>query len=226
VRARAGTRHPGGGRRPGRGTMWLAAAGVLALVAVVLTGRAAAERPSNDAVLVARAAVPAGTDLGRSDAAALVEMVPVPEGLPLAGLVRDAATAAGRPLVAPLSPGEPVTEAALGGAPGTGPLPLAPGERAISVPVSLAGVAAGALRPGVRVDLLASTGEGLTGRSRVVVANVEVLQAGDMAREDGGPVDASALLRVTARQALRVTEALDFARDVRLVIRPFVEAAP
>ena len=149
----------------------------------------------------------------------------VPEGLALRGLVRDPAQIAGRLLVVPLAPGEPLTEAALGGAPGTGPAPLAPGERAISVPAALAGVGAAALRPGVRVDVLASTGEGLTGRSHVVVPDVEVLQAGGVS-EEGGPIEGAVLLRVSARQALRMTEALDFAREVRLVIRPVGGTGP
>lgn len=205
--------------------MWLAAAGLLALVAVVLTGRAAAEGSSGDAVLVAQVAIPAGADLAGEGARGSLVRAPVPSGLELTGLLRDPAAIAGRRLLVPLGPGEPLTEAALGGSPGTGPAPLAEGERAISVPLALAGGTAGAVRPGVRVDLVASSGEGLTGRSRVVVANVEVLQVDHIATDDGR-IDPGALLRVTARQALRVTEAIDFARGVRLVIRPMAEATP
>jgi Flp pilus assembly protein CpaB len=210
-------------RRRGPGVAWLVAAGALALIAVVLTGRAAAGRPSRDAVLVAQAAVAVGTDLESAAGRGLLVPARVPEGLTLGGLVRDLAQIAGRPLVVPLSPGEPLTEAALGGAPGTGPAPLGPGERAISVPAALAGVGATALRPGVRVDVVASTGEGLTGRSRMVVPNVEVLQVGGVS-EGGGPSEGGVLLRVSARQALGMAEALDFAREVRLVIRPVAGA--
>jgi pilus assembly protein CpaB len=205
--------------------MWLAAAGLLALVAVVLTGRAAAEGPSGDAVLVAQAAIPAGTDLAAENARGSLVLAPVPRGLELPGLLRDPTAIAGRRLVVPLGVGEPLTEAALGGSPGAGPAPLAEGERAISVPLALAGGVAGAVRPGARVDLVASSGEGLTGRSHVVVANVEVLQVDEVATDDGR-TDPGALLRVSARQALRVTEAIDFARGVRLVIRPMGEARP
>lgn len=205
--------------------MWLAAAGLLALVAVVLTGRAAAESPSGDAVLVAQVAIPAGTDLAGGSAQGALVLAPVPNGLELPGLLRDPAAIGGRRLLVPLGAGEPLTESALGGSPGAGPAPLAAGERAISVPLALAGGAAGAVRPGMRVDLVASSGEGLTGRSRVVVANVEVLQVDDVA-SDGTRTDPGALLRVTARQALRVTEAIDFARGVRLVMRPMGEATP
>jgi pilus assembly protein CpaB len=215
----------GGGSRSGRGMVWLVAAGMLAVVAVILTGRAAAERPSRDAVLVAQVPLAAGADLATEAASGSLVLSPVPEGLNLRGLIRDPDVIAGRPLVVPLAAGEPLTEGALGGAPGTGPAPLTDGERAISVPMALAGAAAAALRPGMRVDLVASSGEGLTGRSRVVVADVEVLQVQSV-DSDGRNLDAAALLRVSARQALRATEAIDFARGVRLVIRPFGEAAP
>lgn len=224
MRNRGGARSPGA-LRAGRGAWWLAAAGLLALVAVMLTGRAAAEGPSGDAVLVAQAAIPAGTDLAGGRTGGLLVLAPVPRGLELPGLLRDPAAIAGRRLVVPLGVGEPLTEAALGGSAGSGPAPLADGERAISVPLALAGGAATGVRPGVRVDLVASSGEGLTGRSRVVVANVEVLQVDDVLIDDGR-TDPGALLRVTALQALRVTEAIDFARGVRLVIRPVGEATP
>lgn len=213
-----------GGASRGRAVLWLAAAGVLAAAAAALAGRAAAERPSRDAVLVVRAAIPAGTALDDSRGRALLALAPVPEGLALPGLLRDVGQIAGRRTAVPLAPGEPVTEAALGGAPGTGPAPLAPGERAISVPTALAGVAAGALRPGVHVDVVASAARGPSGRSAVVVADAEVLATGggDPAGPDGDA--ASALLRVSPAAALRLTEALNFAQEVRIVIRPLGEA--
>ena len=82
--------------------------------------------------------------------------------------------------------------------------------------------AAGAgLAPGARVDVVASTGEGASGRSRVVVADAEVL-AVDTGDEPalGEP---SVVLRVRATEALRLTAATNFARDVRLLVRPALE---
>ena len=59
------------------------------------------------------------------------------------------------------------------------------------------------LAPGARVNVVASTGEGLAGRTRVVVADAEVLATAEAA-PDGDPAAAGeALLRVTSAQALR-----------------------
>ena len=77
--------------------------------------------------------------------------------------------------------------------------------------------------PGTRVDVLASDGEGLAGRTRVVVAGAEVLaiMRDDVSRGDGS--GDALLLRVSTEQALEVTRALDFAREVRVVVRPATE---
>ena len=97
------------------------------------------------------------------------------------------------------------------------------GERAVAVPLRALGAAAGAPAPGARVDVLASDGEGLAGRTRVVVSGAEVLaiMRDDPSRGDGS--GDALLLRVTAAQALEVTRALDFAREVRVVSRPASE---
>jgi Flp pilus assembly protein CpaB len=126
--------------------------------------------------------------------------------------------------VAPVAPGEPVTEGVLGGAPGTGPDPLAPGERAVSLPLAAAGGAAAAVTPGASVDVVASTGDGPSGRTRIVVAGAEVLAVADAPSPDGVvPDGAGVLVRVSAGQALRITAALNFAREVRLLVRPVDE---
>ena len=80
------------------------------------------------------------------------------------------------------------------------------------------------LVPGARVDVVASTGEGLAGRTEVVVADAEVLATSDGASTGDPMAGGEALLRVTAPQALRITEALNFAREVRLLARPPDEA--
>ena len=212
-------RRPGPGRR--KGAVWLVAALAMAVIAVVLTGRAAATRPSDDAVVAAAVAIPAGADLADAEWAGALVMAPVPEGLSLAGLLRDPAAVAGRRPVVPISPGEPVTEAALGGAPGTGPAPLRAGERAVSLGGAIGGASAAALRPGLRVDVIASSGEGIAGRSRVIVANAEVLAAS--AAGDDPVADGGVFLRVPARKVVPLTNALSFAHGVRIVIRPFAE---
>ena len=83
--------------------------------------------------------------------------------------------------------------------------------------------------PGARVDVLVSTEprEG-PGRSFLALEDVEVLDlaagAPDAAAaepEDDGPAaTATATLRVTLRQAVYLTAAQNFAREVRLLPRP------
>jgi Flp pilus assembly protein CpaB len=202
------------GRRAG---LWFALAGATGLMAVVLTLRAAAQPGDGGWALVAARPVPAGTLVDPQLASSALRLVALPAGVPLTGVLSSADAALGRRTVAHLSTGEPVTEAVLGGAPGTGPAPLAPGERAVAAPLTAAAGAASALAPGVRVDVVASTGEGLTGRTRVVVSDAEVLAvAPPTPAGDGGEV----LLRVSSAQALTVTAALNFAREVRLLVRP------
>lgn len=205
------------GRRAG---LWMVLAGAAGVLAVMLTLRAASQPAQAGWVLVAREPIPAGTRIDTAVAMTATDVVPLPEGLRLAGLLSGADAALGRRTVAHLAAGEPITEAVLGGAPGAGPAPLAAGQRAIAVPLSAAAGVAAALAPGVRVDAVASTGEGLTGRTRVVVADAEVIAVGEPGETGEG---AEALLRVTARQALLLTAALNFARELRLLVRPHDE---
>jgi pilus assembly protein CpaB len=206
------------GRRR-RSALWMALAGAAGLLAVLLTLRAAAQPDAGGWVLVARAPLPPGLLVDEAVASEALAPAPVPAGLDLAGLLRSADEALGRRTAAPVAAGEPLTQASLGGAPGAGAPPLAPGQRAVAVPLSAASGAAG-LAPGARVDVVASTGEGPAGRTRVVVSDAEVLATAEAA--SGGDLGGTgeALLRVSSAQALRVTAALNFAREVRLLARP------
>lgn len=210
-----------------RGGILIVLAGALGLVAA-LVSLGAGSAPPPAAVVVARAPLGTGLLIEEGTAAQALTTVPVPASAALPGTLRDPAEAVGRRVAAPVAAGEPVTQAALGGAPGAGPSPLAVGERAVAVPLSAAGAAAAGVRPGARVDVVASTGEGLTGRTALVVADAEVLGLGtpDAADPTGAPGEV--VLRVRARQALRITAALNFAREVRLLVRPpdEVGAAP
>jgi len=202
-----------------RSGWWLLLAGAFGLLAALVTVRAAAGAGTGGTVLVAAAPLPAGALVVPADLAA----APVPDGLALAGLLRDPAQAVGRRTSAPVLAGEALTEASLGGAPGTGPAPLAPGERAVLVPLAAAGAAAAAIAPGSRVDAVASAGEGPAGRTQVVVADAEVLAVGAAPAGLESVEAGSVLLRVGARDALRLTAALNFAREVRLLVRPVAE---
>jgi Flp pilus assembly protein CpaB len=105
------------------------------------------------------------------------------------------------------------------------------GERAVTVEVAgPAGVAGFA--PGARVDVLVSAEPGADGgRTTVALAGAELLAlapggvyGADSGAEDAGtgPSGPSALatLRVTLRQAVYLTQADNFAREIRLLARP------
>jgi len=132
--------------------------------------------------------------------------------------------------VASLARGAYLTAGSLGGGAGAGsPGALRRGERAVEVAVTGATGLAEAAGPGARVDVLVSTEprEG-PGRSFLALEDVEVLDlaagAADAATadpEDEGPAaTATATLRVTLRQAVYLTAAQNFAREVRLLPRP------
>jgi pilus assembly protein CpaB len=66
-------------------------------------------------------------------------------------------------------------------------------------------------QPGARVDVVVSTQPGTgSGRTFVALEDVEVL----------GLRGALATLRVTARQAVYLTAAANFAQEIRLLVRP------
>jgi pilus assembly protein CpaB len=94
------------------------------------------------------------------------------------------------------------------------------GERAVTVSVS----GAAGLVVGARVDVLVSTESGAGGgRTLMALAGVELLRleagsAGAAPAEAGPP--ALATLRVSVRQAVYLTAADNFAREVRLLARP------
>ncbi|HEX2127428.1 MAG TPA: Flp pilus assembly protein CpaB [Thermoleophilaceae bacterium] len=107
--------------------------------------------------------------------------------------------------------------------------PLGPGERALEVAVS-GGGALHRAAPGTRVDVVLTTEphDG-AGRSFVALENVELLDLRSGA--DGAGYDADvegdtpaetalAILRVTLRQAVYMTAADNFAREVRVLVRP------
>ena len=185
--------------------------GCLALLATLGAGSAT----PGPAILVARVAIPAGTLIQDADVASLVETRPVAGAGVLRGLLTRPDAVIGRRTVGTIVIGEPVTLAALGGDHGE-PGPLRRGERAIAVPIGLQGSSAAAVIPGDRVDIVASMAEGPIARAEIVAANVEVLSVARNSSEQG---ESDALLRIPARQVLRVAGSLGVARDVRLIRR-------
>jgi pilus assembly protein CpaB len=101
---------------------------------------------------------------------------------------------------------------------------VARGERAVTVEVS----GARGLAVGSRVDVLVSTESGAGGgRTLMALAGAELLGLGPPsvggtagAEPGGGGPTALATLRVTLRQAVYLTAADNFAREVRLLARP------
>jgi pilus assembly protein CpaB len=130
--------------------------------------------------------------------------------------VQGAEALDGARLAAPLAAGSYVTAGLLAaGIEGGG---LRPGERAFELPVAGGSALAGAV-PGARVDVVVST-PGDTGGGRTFAALEDVpligLRPGDSAE---GP-SALATLRVSAREAVYLAAAADFAQRVRLLVRP------
>jgi pilus assembly protein CpaB len=104
------------------------------------------------------------------------------------------------------------------------------GQRAVTVEIA-GGTALAGLTPGARVDVLVSTETGTEGgRTSMPLAGAQLLRLGE--RAGGGyphsdaPTEAStgptalATLRVTLRQAIYLTAADNFAREIRLLARP------
>jgi pilus assembly protein CpaB len=106
---------------------------------------------------------------------------------------------------------------------------MRPGQRAVEVAVA-SGPALSAASPGTRVDVVVSTEprDG-PGRTFVAIENAELLELrslrgdGDLGSEPSGgardSADALATLRVGSRQAVYLTAAQNFAREVRLLVR-------
>jgi pilus assembly protein CpaB len=177
-------------------------------------------------VVVARADLRSGAALSPERLA--VRRVPARFAPPDALAAPD--EAAGARLAAPLAAGAYVTSAAL--APGDGGRSGGPGagERAVDVAVA-AGADLAAAGPGARVDVLITT-DARDGRGRTYLAleDVELLgvRAADGSTGAGGAGDggaavhatATATLRVTLREAVLLTAAQSFARELRLLVRP------
>ena len=186
-------------------------------------------------VLVAARDLPADRELRRSD----LTVRQVPSRYVSPGALSSADDVAGARTAGPLPRGAPVTEGQLGGGGagdpgGRSPGALRRGERAVEVAVSGGAALSEAAGPGTRVDVLVSTDarEG-PGRSFLALEDVELLDLragggdgaapardGTQAEAEASAPTALATLRVTLRQAVYLTAAQNFAREVRLLARP------
>ena len=183
-------------------------------------------------VVVARESIPADSqvDPGSLTVKEVPERYAPPDGL------TSPEDAAGLRTAGAVRAGTYVTAAHLQGAAGKGDASLRRGERALEVSVAGGEALVGAA-PGSTVDVLVSTeGREGAGRSFLALESVELLDlqagaaGGGSDADDGeGPVSregaaaaatATARLRVTTRQAVYLTAAQNFAREVRLLPRP------
>ena len=208
----------------------------LLALAGVCGGLAASEVHSRAQRVEARVgpAVPVVVALGDIEAGTLLKARVIDQALGVAQVPQDFAPvdslatpedATGARTSAPLPAGAYLTAAHLESAPdGLGPAP-APGQRRVEVPIA-GGEALADAQPGARVDVLVTTESrsGTDGSTRVALESVELLALGRAdraaAQAGGAPADAVATLLVTAKQAVMLTAAANFAREIRLLERP------
>ena len=184
-------------------------------------------------VLVAARDIPAD---GRVPARAIeVERVPARYVAP--GSLGSGADLAGARAAVPIAAGSYLTAAHFAGAgPAAGQdRSLGRGERSVDVGVTgTSGL--GQAGAGARVDVVVSTeasgSDGAGGHSFVALADVELLalrdagmaspygSGGETADEAAAADNAVATLRVTLRQAVYLTAADNFGREIRLLVRP------
>jgi len=96
------------------------------------------------------------------------------------------------------------------------------GQRAVTVEVA-GGAALADVVPGARVDVLVSTESGAGGgRTTMALEGVELLRLGEAGTrsDSSGAPTALATLRVSVRQAIYLTAADNFAREIRVLARP------
>ncbi len=193
-------------------------------------------------VVAAARELKAGKEIGRGD----LVVREVPERFVPPDAVRGVEEAVGAAPSARLARGAYVTVGALGGgeADSSRPGVLRRGERAVEVNVAGGSPLSESGGPGSRVDVVISTEpRNGSGRTFLALENVELLALGGSgsggsggassssggagsgaAADDGagaaGRASATATLRVTLRQAVYLTAAENFAREVRLLPRP------
>jgi pilus assembly protein CpaB len=173
-------------------------------------------------VVVARHELAAGSRLDAGD----LGVRAVPERFVPRDALSSPVEAAGARTAIPLPPGGYLTASALGGAARRRGRGLPRGQRAVEVAVAGGGALADGAGPGTRVDVVVSTEPHAGGgRTFVALEDVELLslRSGGGSADTGGAkasADAVATLRVTLRQAVYLTAAQNFARELRLLPRP------
>jgi pilus assembly protein CpaB len=181
-------------------------------------------------VAIARREIARGRSLTPANLATYVTERRVPERFVPPGSFRTPRGALGLRALVRVPAGAYLGEAQLGGAvrrPSAARAARTPGARVVEVPVAGATALGNVMRPGARVDVLV-TSERAPGPARTYLAlqRIELVDfrpsgEGASFSEGGGrEPDAMASLRVTLPQAVLLTAAQNFARELRLVPRP------
>ncbi|MEA2348019.1 MAG: pilus assembly protein CpaB [Thermoleophilaceae bacterium] len=176
-------------------------------------------------VVVAAADIDQGVTIKPRVAATSLRVAQVPRAFVPPDSLASPEDALGARTARPVPAGAYLTAAHLEVAEGEGGPGLEPGQRSVEVPIA-GGEAVAGIRPGARVDVLVTSESrsGSAGDTRVALESVELLglaRAGRSSQEAAGPVsDTTATLLVTARQAVMLTAAANFAREIRLLVRP------
>lgn len=157
-------------------------------------------------VVIARADIKPGAAI----AAGQLTVRRVPARFAPAVALEDPRMVVGRRASVAIPSGADVTAAHLSQAGGR--VDLRAGERFVDV---VATGSAAAIVPGARVDVLVTTDRGGT---RLALENAEVVSS-HSAPDDGSATRLTAGLRVTVRQAVYLTAAQSFAREIRLLPR-------
>jgi pilus assembly protein CpaB len=177
-------------------------------------------------VVVAGRELPAGGEL-RDDVLATRQ---VPQRFVPPDALASPADARGRRTAVPVAAGSYLTSGELEGAgKGTRGETLGAGQRAVEIAVAGGEALSQLGGSGARVDVLVSTARGdSSGRTFLALEDVELLDlrqggaggAGGDSEGAASKATATATLRVTLRQAVYLTAAQNFAREVRLLPRP------
>jgi pilus assembly protein CpaB len=177
-------------------------------------------------VVVASVDIPKGKALRIADLASNLSERSVPKRFAPPGAFAHRAEVAGLRTEVAIARGSYLLQSELRppGARSTGA--TVPAARIVEVPVAGAGSLSGLVAPGARVDVLVTSDRGSgSPRTYLALQRVELVSlsagaGGDVSDPGARAGEAVAALRVSLRQAVLLTAAQNFAREVRLVPRP------
>jgi pilus assembly protein CpaB len=182
-----------------------------------------------EAVVVARRPLDRGTTLRRARVMAALGTRSVPARFVPAGTLRAPGDAIGLRTLVAIPAGGYVGAAELGSAGGSRSRVIhgssGPASRVVEISVTAVSSLAPILHPGARVDVLVTSERGPgSPRTYLALQRLELVglrSAGAAPLGDAGSAhrDAVAALRVTLRQAVLLTAAQNFARELRIVPR-------